>query len=99
MRSAVLLLAVAVAGCTPMGYARPGATLAQARADEQECRGLAAREMMPPPLFLPAPYGHPAYRRVRPLFGDPLLDRMRAESDLADFCMRARGYTLQPLSP
>ena len=89
-----MLVLLAVAGCAPMAYTRPGVSLAQAESDERDCRSLAQREMRLP--IGPAPYGTP-HRRYRPLFGDPLLDRLRGESDLADFCMRARGYSLQRL--
>ena len=89
-----LLLLLSAAGCVPMAYTRPGMSLTQAESDERDCRSLAQREVRLP--LGPPPYGTP-YRPYRPLFGDPLLDRMRGESDLADFCMRARGYSLQRL--
>ncbi|MSP50729.1 MAG: hypothetical protein EXQ95_15560 [Alphaproteobacteria bacterium] len=95
MRRVLPLLLLLIAGCAPVGYARPGASPAQTEADERDCRSLALREIRP--LLGATPYGYP-YRPYRPLLGDPLLDRMRSESDLADFCMRARGYVLRRLS-
>lgn len=93
MRSALsLLVALAVAGCTPMAYQKAGVTTAQTRADEQECRSMAAREVLPMGIWIP---GRPFGWRPRHYFGDPLLDRMHAEGSLADFCMRARGYELR----
>lgn len=95
MRSlALLTIVLAVAGCTPMAHQRAGVTTAQTRADEQECRSMAAREVLPMGMWIP---GRPFGGRPRHYFGDPLLDRMHAESSLADFCMRARGYELRPL--
>lgn len=95
MRSAhFLMAALAVAGCTPMAYQKAGVTTTQATADEQDCRSLAAREVPPLGMWLP---GRPFVWRHRRYFGDPLLDRMQAESGLADFCMRARGYELKAL--
>lgn len=95
MRSALFLLAaLAVVGCTPMAYQKAGVTTAQAAADEQDCRSLAAREAPPLGMWLP---GRPFGRGHRLTFGDPLLDRMQAERGLADFCMRVRGYELKAL--
>ena len=95
MRSALFLLAaLAVAGCTQMAYQKAGVTTTQAAADEQDCRSLAAREAPSLGMWLPGrPFGW-GHRRT---LGDPLLDRMRAESGLADFCMRVRGYELKTL--
>lgn len=92
-----LVLLLGTSACAPMAYQRLGATPAQAESDERECRILAEREAAQA-MWMPwRPYG------VRPspgapLLRDPLLDRMRGERDLTDFCMRARGYRLRPLS-
>lgn len=95
MRSGLFLMAaLAVAGCTPMAYQKAGVTTTQATADEQDCRSLAAREAPSLGMWLP---GRPFGSGRRRFFGDPLLDRMQAESGLADFCMRARGYELKAL--
>jgi len=90
MKRAFLILMLLTAGCTPMAYMRLGATAAQAEAEERECRSLAARE-----TFFAYPY--PNYRRHRP--ADAFMDRMLSEGSLSDFCMRSRGYTLQPVVP
>lgn len=93
MRTIVpIVAALALAGCAPMAYQKAGVTPQQVTADEQECRSMAAREAWPMWAW-PRPYG---WRRY-PYFGDPMLNRMQEESSLADFCMRARGYNLQPL--
>ena len=95
-------LALFVAACTPMEWVRPDADPAQAQADRQECqmqawqearwRALEYRAMLGPvyyhdalgrPYVLPRPYD---------AFGDPYMEQQR----LAHFCMRAKGYELQP---
>ena len=91
MRSAILIVGL-VAACTPAAYQKPGATPLQTYADQQECRSMAFAEAGPMLGFGWSGFG---YRRR--VFGDPLLDRMQRESALADFCMRARGYRLQPI--
>ena len=92
MRFFVLLaLALVVAGCAPMAYQKAGVSAQQAKADEQDCRSMAAREALP--LGALRPFGWRRYGA----FGDPLLSRMQEESSLSDFCMRARGYNLQPV--
>ena len=97
-RAIAALFLLAACGCAPVGYVRSGMTPSQAELDERDCRALAQREMLPVPLAGVRPYPYPYYYpRSRPLFGDPLLDRLRNENDLADFCMRARGYRLAPL--
>jgi hypothetical protein len=93
-RILALLLLAATAACAPMAYQRPGVTQAQAEGDERECRSMAEYEAAQA-MWMPwRPYG---LRPYRPFLNDPMLERMRGERDLADFCMRARGYRLQPL--
>ncbi|MBM3531480.1 MAG: hypothetical protein FJX60_00400 [Alphaproteobacteria bacterium] len=95
MRRALLALTLVAAGCTPMAYTRPGVTAEQAEVEERECRSLAARESF---FNYPYPYlGYPHHRRHRG--GGAFLDRMMSESNLSDFCMRSRGYSLQPVPP
>jgi len=101
---ALLAGALFLAACTPMAFQKPGVTAVQAQTDSEECRVLADREAMRQPRWPwpPHAFGH----GFRPHGFDPFgprhysslsLDRMRAERDLADFCMRARGYELQPV--
>jgi len=87
-----LAIVLGLTGCTPMAYQKAGVTSQQATADEMDCRSMAAREAWPMWAW-PRPYG----RRRYPYFGDPFLNRMQEESSLSDFCMRARGYNLQPV--
>jgi len=96
--------ALLLAGCTPMAFQKPGVTEAQALTDSAECRALADREAMRAPWWPWSPhgFGHGFRRHVFDPFGPRYhsglsIERMRAERDLADFCMRARGYELQPV--
>ncbi len=98
----VLGCALLLAGCTPMAFQKPGVTEAQAQTDSAECQALADREAMRDPWWPWSPYGY----GFRPHVFDPFrtrsqsglsIERMRAERDLAEFCMRARGYELQPV--
>jgi hypothetical protein len=92
MKGCVLLLVAGLAACTPVAYQKPGVTALESEADQRDCRMMAMREAHSP---FGLGWGPSGYRRW--VFSDPLLDRMRNESALADFCMRARGYRLQPL--
>lgn len=88
----IVLVLLAVAGCTPMAYQKAGVTSDRASVEEMECRSMAAREATPP-LW----YWRPYYGWRRPYFGDPMLSRMQEEAGLSDFCMRSRGYQLVPV--
>jgi hypothetical protein len=87
-----LLVLLTAVGCTPVAYTRPGATSTQAEVDERECRSLAAMETAPLSV-----YRYHSYRRNRLHPADAFMDRMLSESGLSDFCMRSRGYSLQPV--
>jgi hypothetical protein len=87
-----------------MQWVKPDATAEQLRQDAAFCQREAWREarmrswyhrpFAPIPfrdaagrtIFVPGSYGDP--------FGDPFLD----ESRLAQFCMRSKGYELQPVN-
>lgn len=104
---AVLLLA-AVGACAPMEWSRGDATPEQRQADMRACRDQAWREtmwnsfgyygVMGPAVFAD-PFGrvYPGWPAYRP-FGDPFGDRFLEESRLTNFCMRAKGYELAPLT-
>ena len=97
-----IAFALLAAACTPMEWVRADGDPEQAQADAQECqmqawqearwRALEYRAMWGPafyydrfgrPFAAPMPYG---------AFGDPYMEEQR----LAHFCMRAKGYELQP---
>jgi hypothetical protein len=97
--------ALFLAACTPMQWVRSDVTPEQAVADEDLCRELAARETRLPYIGY-GPFGPWMYRDTfgRPLFFppggpffDPTMERYHDEARLTDFCMRAKGYQLEPL--
>jgi hypothetical protein len=105
-RRALAALALAwLAACTPMRYERAGATEAERAADKRECRDLAYAEALRTPYYFSLasrlyPWG-PAYDlRVSRFayFDDPSYWRWQHERDLADFCMRSRGWRLVPVA-
>ncbi len=101
-------LLAALAACAPMDWTRGDATPEQITADLRACRDQAWREsswsslaygVWGPPLladpffgrrYLGWPYTSP--------FGDPFGDRFLEESRLTNFCMRAKGYDLAPVT-
>lgn len=96
-----LLLA---AGCTPMQWVKEDATQEQLDADVAQCQQEAWREAQfrawayrPfAPILLRDPAGRPFIAWNSPLY-DPFGDRFLEESRLAQFCMRAKGYRLEPV--
>ena len=103
MRSVwIAALTLAAAGCAQMEWARPDATLEQLAADTQRCEQAAWSEAnyyymgyrpFGPWLYRGGPFFHP----VGPFY-DPLYDRTMEEQRLANFCMRAKGYDLAPVT-
>jgi hypothetical protein len=101
----VLLLAAA---CAPLDWTRSDATSEQREADMSACRAQAWRETSwtslgfrggMGPLAFSDPFGRrylgwPYYSP----FADPYGDRFLEESRLANFCMRAKGYELAPVT-
>jgi hypothetical protein len=102
---AIAAAAGALAACTPMQWVREDATPEQLQEDSIHCQQEAWREArmrswyyrpIAPPLirdasgrrFLAWPYGP-----YNDPFGDPYLEEAR----LAHFCMRSKGYELQPV--
>lgn len=97
-------LAAGLAGCAAMQWTRGDATPEQLAADMRACRDQAWRATtwnsldyygaMGPPFFSD-PFG-------RRYFGwphySPFGDRFLEEARLADFCMRAKGYELAPVT-
>ena len=95
-------LALVAAACAPMQWVKPDAPPEQAQADSQECQMRAWQEArwraleyrtMYGPTFYYARLGRPV-PLIRPYdaFADPYMEEQR----LAHFCMRAKGYELQP---
>jgi hypothetical protein len=99
---ALLMLAAA---CTPVQWVRPDADAAQLDADSRQCQMQAWQEArwrsfsyfgMDGPYFYRDPLGRPFLASAHGPFRDPFGDRFMEESRLANFCMRAKGYELQP---
>ncbi len=106
-RAALVLLSLLAAACTPMEWIRADATPEQVAADMKACRQQAWREATwlsfngyyrtYGPFFYD-PFGRPyhGWPYYSP-FADPWDDRFLQESRLTDFCMRAKGYALEPV--
>lgn len=95
MRAAALLLvALALAGCTDLRWRKADGDDAQLAQDLSACRKLAQERtarlwgVMPPRTSIDPRYGAPA----EPSQADLRLQ----ESQALDACMRARGYVLVP---
>jgi len=98
----IAALAFFIAGCAPMQWVKPDATPEQLAADMQQCEQAAWQEAsyrflgyrpFGPWLYRGDPF---FYHPVGPFF-DPYYDRTLEEQRLANFCMRAKGYELEPL--
>jgi hypothetical protein len=95
-------LLLLVAACTPMQWVRADADATQAQTDSKDCQMQAwqeARWRAYPyagvPYMYRDPFGRPFLGSYSP-FWDPFGDRFMEESRLTNFCMRAKGYDLQP---
>ena len=99
-----MALVFLVAACTPMAWGRADADAAQAQTDGQECQMQAWQEARWRTLQYQALHGPAYYRDAlgRPFvawprpFYDPFADPFMEEQRLTSFCMRAKGYELQP---
>jgi hypothetical protein len=106
MRSALLVLLLALGGCTPLAWVRQNATPEELEQDLSQCRQDAWREAQWR-TFLYRPFGPTVVvdqfgrRFIVPYspFGGPFGDTFIEESRLTDFCMRAKGYALIPVEP
>jgi hypothetical protein len=101
-------LAALLAGCgPPLAWQKPGTSLADADLDSRRCYSLARDQAFRESFFSPYPgyawpgYGYPYYPYgpygYRRGYQDSFMWRGQRESDLQDFCMRASGYSLQPI--
>src|SRR5258706_3987314 len=108
MRSRALIVmaaAVLVSACTPMEWVKPDITAEQLRDDSMYCQQEAWREARLrawyyrpfAPVFLRDPSGRAVMGWPYGPAGDPVGDPYLEENRLAQFCMRAKGYELQPV--
>ncbi|HYY62548.1 MAG TPA: hypothetical protein VE756_14285 [Burkholderiales bacterium] len=97
--------ALLAAACAPMEWTRSDVTPEELAADTQQCGQAAWREAnyysmgyrpFGPWLYRDA-FGRPFFHPVGPFY-DPFYDRTLEEQRLADFCMRAKGYELAPVT-
>lgn len=106
LRSPALALIFLAAGCTPLQWVRQDATPEQLDLDMAHCQQEAWREaqwrafMYRPfgPTLLTDGRGRRFFWPNSP-FGHPFGDQFMEESRLANFCMRAKGYELEPVEP
>lgn len=91
----------------PMEWHKPNVNLTEARLDEAECRSLARDQAFRDsfygsgfagrgfgPGYPWSPYG----RSYSPFYYDSFMNRSQREYELQSFCLRARGYSLQPVT-
>jgi hypothetical protein len=105
MRPVRLCALLLLAGCTPLQWVKEDGTAQQLEADHAQCRQEAWREAQwrawayrpLAPILVRDPTGRPFYAWHRGPFGDPFSDQLMEEARLAQFCMRARGYRLEPV--
>ena len=106
-RFPALLVLLAASACAPMQWTKSDAAPGELEADMRACRDQAWREAGWAPAWY-GPIGPLAYydtfgRRMYPYpyygpFADPYGSRFIEESRLTDFCMRAKGYQLEPVT-
>jgi len=97
MRHLAIVLALALAGCTPMQWVKPDASAEQFRADQQDCQQKAWREAQSRAwLYRMEPVIGPGFV-VWPsgAFGDPFAHQFMDENRLEQFCMESKGYKLE----
>ena len=106
MRFALAIPAFLLASdCTPMQWIKPDAAAAESEKDLAACRQEAWREARLTAPWFPQPLPYivrDAQGRqflVSPMggFNDPFNDTFMEESRLTNFCMRSKGYQLQPV--
>jgi hypothetical protein len=110
MRNAIAIAGAAAlfAACTPMQWVRDdGVVTTQAEQDLLECQRQAWSEaryrtwLHRPfgPMLMRDPFGRRFYAWPHAGFWDPFHDQFMEESRLANFCMRMKGYRLEPVAP
>ncbi|WP_374466088.1 hypothetical protein [Ferrovibrio sp.] len=107
---ALMLLVGPLTACgPPLAWQRPNTSLADAEQDSRECAALARDQAFRDSLFASSYgyYGYPYGRSFGPYpwgysgprygFSDSFMWRSQRESELQEFCLRARGYRLMPV--
>lgn len=103
MRRLIPAFTFALAACAPMHWSKPDAATEQIARDQEECRNLAWREanvrgaLYSPvaPVFARDSMGRGAMIWPSGAVVDPFGYQIIEENRLAQFCMEAKGYTLE----
>lgn len=106
-RIALIVFTFVLTGCvgTPMEWVRPNTSMAELSSDMRECQNLARDQafresfMLYPSYGMFGPWGRDRRYRHDPFIGSSYMDRQMRESSLQNFCLRSRGYQLQPVRP
>ena len=100
-RFAILLAGLTIlAGCTPMGYIKSGASAEQTQQDLSDCTEIARHQAFrdQPSLEFQLGLGYGlAHRRTRSLFARHRPSYAEVQHRYRRVCMIARGYELAPL--
>jgi hypothetical protein len=96
MRLAFALVSLLVAACAPMEWYRPDMGAAETEDDQHQCADQAWRATSWNYVYAPATYWGPFGRGYWGPYASPYNDRFMEEARLADYCMQAKGYRLEP---
>jgi hypothetical protein len=100
-----VVAALCAAGCTPMQWVKPDATAEQLQEDSTRCHQDAWREAQLnswyyrpfSPFAMRDPFGRPFVAWPYRPYADPFGNAYLEEARLAQFCMRNKGYELEPV--
>lgn len=93
MRRGLALVSLLLAACAPMEWYRPDVSAAETEEDAKQCQDAAWRATSWTYLsYGPYPFG----RAYWGPWASPYNDRFMEEARLADYCMQAKGYRLEP---
>ncbi len=101
----IVILALALAACTPLRWAKQDAAAEQIGRDEQECRQIAWQKASTSrgsyyrpvdPVFAADSTGRGSFIWPSGSVVDPFGYQLLEEDRLAQFCMESKGYSLVP---
>lgn len=97
MRRAFAVVSLLLAACAPMEWYRPDVSAAETEDDVKQCQDAAWRTTSWNYLHYYSAFGPGVYGRgYWGPWASPYNDRFMEEARLADFCMQAKGYRLEP---
>jgi hypothetical protein len=97
MRRFISAFTFTVAACAPMQWVKPDAPAEQIVRDEKECRNLAYYPVAP--VFTRDSMGRGAMIWPSGTYVDPFGYQIMEENRLTQFCMEAKGYSLERAQP